>query len=202
MSRLSALLIHGTDLFLHHPSTVDHTTTPGDSAAPPPPHPAPLEHCAVGSPWQMQCWWTVFTWPSRWSRASACPRRRGARPSYSRQSVGTDQHHPQHPLPWGKRASHPLLPHHRGVPPVPQHGSSCGCWAPLGVLGDSWVCAPLPRNIQLCAAPCDHPWPPHSVARTQEREEQGSVCCCCTSLALKNKILSSLFLQVFPSYSR
>lgn len=75
---------------------------------------------------------------------------------------------PPAPLAWGKRASHPLLPHHLGVPPM--HGSSCGCWAPLGVLGDPWVCATLPRNIQLCAAPCEHRWPPHSVARTQERE--------------------------------
>lgn len=111
----------------------------GDSAAP---ASASLEHCAVGSPWQMQCWWTVFTWPRRWSRASACPLRRGALPSYSRQSVGTNQHHPGTPLPGAKGAPIPSS-HTIWVSPP------CHSMAAVVGAGHFWVCWEIPSFVPL-----------------------------------------------------
>lgn len=162
---------------------------------PHPPSPASLQHCVEGSPWQMQCWWTVFTWPSRWSRASACPLRRGARPSYSRQSVGSDQHHP---LAWGKRGSYPSS-HIIWVSPstaaVVGAGSLRVCWDIPGFV------SLFPGTPSSAQRPVTSPDLPTAGQGHTRGMEQGSVCCCCTLPALKNKILSSLFLQVFPSYS-
>lgn len=92
--------------------------SPGEQQSPPGPP------GAADSPWHTQCWWTVFTWPSRWSRASAWPLRRGARPSYSLQSAGTEPVSPPD-TPLHGAAPHPTAP--PGTPDVP-HGASQGSW--------------------------------------------------------------------------
>lgn len=159
----------------------------------------------MGSPWQMQCWWTVFTWPRRWSRASACPLRRGARPSYSRQSVGTRQRHPGTLCLWGAplghTGSHSLLPHQLGVPPPATARQQLWVLGTSGRAGRCPALCPSSQEHPALTAPRGHQ-PPHSVAGTHQGEGTRFCLLLLHFTGLKNKILSSLFLQVFPSYSR
>lgn len=122
---------------------------------------------------------------------------------------GTDQHHPQHlPLslpegglpvpssPWQVTSWHPTYVSHRhgtahlGTAADMGAGHLCVGWA----LGDPWFCIPLPRSTLALHST---PWPPATLQHGRGKE-QGPVCCGRTSPALKNKILSSVFLQVFP----
>lgn len=180
LSCLPAMLIQGTDLLSMPPQPLDHVTTLGGLAGSP--TPASLQCHAKHSPWQTQCWWTVFTWPSRWSRASACPLRRGARPSYSRQSAGDRPASPPAPLVLGgKRGSCPLLhtAHHLLAPPrcptgIAWQSSSSDrhlWWAGLWEIPSF---APLyPGGSQLCTAAHGHQ-PPHGTAKTWQRERTRS----------------------------
>lgn len=169
---------------------MDHTTAPGDSAAPPQP------------PWSTVLW-AHHGKCSAGGRSSPGPADgpelqpvpSGAAPGRRTPASlwGTGQHHPRHP--GGK-----------GVPIPSSHFT--WAWQRLWVLGASGCAGSSPvlcHSSQEQRALHSTPWPLASPQRGRGtaggRNKVLSVAAA-TSLALKNKILSSLFLQVFPSCSR
>lgn len=109
---------------------------------------------------------------------------------------------------WGQSSITPL-PGGKGVPIPSSHiiWVSPSTAAVVGA-GSLRVCWDIPGFVSLLPGtpssaqrPVTSPDLPTAGQGHTRGMEQGSVCCCCTLPALKNKILSSLFLQVFPSYS-
>lgn len=204
LSCLPAMLIHGLHLFLVPPQPPGPHHNLGGARLDPPPQPphsaAPCTHRGKRSAGGQSS-----PGPADGPELQLVPFAGGPGRRTPASLWGTDQHHP---LAWGKKGFLSPPPHGTSPPGTPPgcptgtawHGSSCGCWAPLGRLG-------FGRSPVLCHSSQKHPSSAqqpmatgHAAARQGHGrgKEQGPVCCCCTSLALKNKILSSVFLQVFP----
>ena len=210
LSCLPAMVIHGIDLLLVPPQPPGPCHNPGGPSWIP--HPslpaAPFRALTVanavlvdGLHLTQQMVQSFSLSPSPWGPAVILP------PVWGGQTSIT----PSTSWPGGKRGSRPLLPMARHLPAphpaVPQaqhstarHGSTHGCHARLGRLG-------FGRSPVLCHSSQEHPSSAqhpmatgHPAARRGHGrgKEQGPVCCCRSSLALKNKILSNVFLQVFP----
>lgn len=204
LSCLPAMLIHGLDLFLVAPQPPGpHHNLGGPGWIPHPRLPTALRHALtvanavlVDSLHLAQQMVQSFSLsPSPGGPAVVLPPVCGGQTSITL-------------WPGGKRGSCPLLPtaHHLLAPhpgvPQTQHGM-----AAVGGAGHLWAGWALGDSPVLCHSSQKHPSSAqqpmatgHAAARQGHGrgKEQGPVCCCCTSLALKNKILSSVFLQVFP----